>query len=173
MTSGWNVMCNTMLRQRDRVSPQKDTDLIVWQRQGRLKPDQVKAKQISTWIRSARQRSHSLHHPTRFTQALTYDAQDDHTRAISLDSNLCPWTVFSLTWPSPTPTHRRLHSLPYLAELSLAVIMSSSASCDQHQVEGGYCCQCHPCHAPRGKCPAFSFHSFAALKLHDVVIEPL
>ena len=40
--------------------------------------------------------------------------------------------------------------------------MSSTASRGQHEVEGGYCRQCGPCHALRGKCPAFSFHSFDA-----------
>ena len=51
--------------------------------------------------------------------------------------------------------------------------MSSTASRGQHEVEVGYRCQCHTCHALRGTCPAFSFNSFEALMLHDVVIEPL
>ena len=56
-----------------------------------------------------------------------------------------------------------------MAELS-STVMSSAESRSQHEVEGEYCSQCH---ALGGKCPAFSSYSFAALMLHDLVIEPL
>ena len=60
-----------------------------------------------------------------------------------------------------------------MAELS-STVMCSAESRSQHEVEREYCSQCHDhCHALGGKCPAFSSYSFAALMLHDVVIEPL
>ena len=60
-----------------------------------------------------------------------------------------------------------------MVELS-STVMSSAESRSQHAVEGKYCSQYHDhCHALGGKCPAFSSYSFAALMLHDVVIEPL
>ena len=83
-----------------------------------------------------------------------------------------PHSSISLTRPSSSPTHV-FFALPgtlvlrRTAGLS-STVMSSKESRGQHEIEGGYCYQCHHCHVLRGECPAFSFHSSVPLMLRDV-----